>query len=344
MKNIALIYGGEGRERDISRASAKSLYELIDKDKYRVIPVFISKEGNWYISESSPFSSLPTKLAHPTFPIRLHGVSGLLSNEKILKIDCAIPILHGDFGEDGIIQGVLRATHIPFIGADVCESAICIDKIYTKYIARATGIATADFLVGEGRQMRDILAVEKEVMDTLGFPVFIKPARLGSSIGAMAVRNEDEFLSKYAKTLSFGSRVLIEKLIDVDYEIECALFSKGDEKFFSSGIIKTCGKVYDFDEKYTKNNIETSVAEESSDAILQAEEYARQISHAIGLSSISRIDFLVDRSGKIYFNEINTMPGMTKASLYPRLTEAMGFKRGEFLSQLISEVLCDGDI
>lgn len=342
MKNIALIYGGEGVERGISRASASSLYELIDKSKYRVYPVFISKDGSWYICECDPFSSLPTKYSHPTFPVRLHGVSGLLFREKILKIDCAIPILHGDFGEDGIIQGTLRASHIPFIGVDVCEGAICADKIYTKYIAKAIGIPTAEFLIGEGKE--DILRVEKEVKGSFGFPVFIKPARLGSSIGAMAVKCEEEFLPKYTKALSFGSRMLIEKFVDVDYEIECALFGTYNEKVFASGVIKTDGRVYDYDEKYTKNNIDASVVTRKSDIILLAEEYARRISDAIGLCSISRIDFLVDKGGNLYFNEINTMPGMTRNSLYPRLTEAMGLPRGEFLSRLITEACCDGDI
>ncbi len=344
MKNIALIYGGEGVERGISRASASSLYELIDKSKYRVFPVFISKDGSWYICECDPFSSLPTKYSRPTFPVRLHGVSGLLSKEEILKIDCAIPILHGDFGEDGIIQGALRASHIPFIGADVCEGAVCADKIYTKFIADAIGIPTADFLIGEGKGNEDILRVEKEVKNNLGFPVFIKPARLGSSIGAMAVGGEEEFLPKYTKALSFGSRILIEKLVDVDYEIECALFGAHGGKLFASGVIKTDGRVYDYNEKYTENNIEASVVREKSDIILLAEEYARRISDAIGLSSISRIDFLVDKKGNLYFNEINTMPGMTRSSLYPRLTEAMGLSRGEFLSRLITEACCDGDI
>lgn len=344
MKNIALIYGGEGEERNISRVSAKALYELIDKTLYNVIPVFISKEGNWYISEKDPFSPLPTKLSHPTFPVRLHNRSGLLSGKDILNIDCAIPILHGDFGEDGIIQGALRTAHIPFIGADVCEGALCADKILTKLVAMATGIPTADFIVGEGKRPSDIISTLDMVESSLGFPVFIKPCRLGSSIGAMAVRDKGEFIPKYTKALSYGSRVLIERLIEVDYEIECALLGVGGERRIASGVIKTDGRVYDYNEKYKEKNVTPTVVKEKNEAILLAEEYARKLIDTIGLHSISRVDFLVDKNGRVYFNEINTMPGMTEASLYPRLTEAMGYSRGEFISRLIKEAICDGDI
>ncbi len=344
MKNVALIYGGEGCERDISRLSARGLYELIDKKKYRVIPVFISKEGNWYITEADPFGPIPTLAARPTFPVRLHGKSGLLSGSGIIKIDCAVPILHGDFGEDGIIQGALSASHIPFVFADTLEGAVCADKIYTKLIARGLGIPTADFVGSDESGSEGVLSALGAVKERLGFPVFIKPCRLGSSIGASRADTEGELYSAYIKARHLSRRVLIERLIDVEYELECALVSFGGDVKIASGIIRTNGAFYDYEEKYHRRGAETEVCGERNEAITTAERYAKELYSAIGINSTARIDFLVDRRGDVYFNEINTIPGMTEASLYPALTEKMGLRQGEFIERLIESAINDGNI
>ena len=346
----AVIFGGAGAEHDISRLSAGGFIAEARRLGFDVLPIFIDKNGDFYIyngdvSEIADIGKEPgRKDLLPTFPVRISGKSGFLAGGEVIAVSLAVPVLHGDFGEDGIIQGALRTAHIPFVGEDVCEGALCADKILTKLVAMATGIPTADFTVGEGKLPSDIIATLDRVDSTLGFPVFIKPCRLGSSIGAMAVRDKGEFIPKYTKALSYGSRVLIERLIDVDYEIECALLGVGGEKQVASGVIKTDGRVYDYNEKYKEKNVTPTVAKEKNEAILLAEEYARKLIDTIGLRSISRVDFLVDRGGDVYFNEINTMPGMTETSLYPPLTEAMGYPRGEFISRLISEAICDGDI
>ena len=145
-KTIALIYGGRGRERSISMLSAEWLYSTLDKDKYDVLPVYISEAGYWYLAEKSPFSATPMIGAHPTFPINLHGNCGFLSGCGIRAVDAAIPILHGDFGEDGGVQGALETALIPFVGSDATTSAVCIDKAYTKSVAASLGIRTARWI------------------------------------------------------------------------------------------------------------------------------------------------------------------------------------------------------
>ena len=337
-KRIALIYGGEGCERSISLMSARCAHKLLDKEKYEVIPVFISHKGNWYVRGKDPFGALPQAGAVPTFPVMLHGKSGLLVSDGILEIDAAIPLLHGNFGEDGIIQGTLEAAHIPYVGCDVVSSAACIDKSYTKSIASTLGIKTARWVVEYGKEEADKNRARSLAEGKLSYPMFIKPARLGSSIGASAVMCKYEFDAAFLSASRHGGGVIIEELIPVEYEIECAyLFVNGKHRFSADGAVKTNGTAYSFKEKYVGGRI--SAKKDSHHPYKKRiEGLAKRLVRAIGIRGIARIDFLVASDGEIYFNEINTMPGMTERSLYPALTESMGLSQGEFLDALIRGV------
>ena len=252
-----------------------------------------------------------------------------------MKIDVAIPLLHGDFGEDGIIQGVLEATHIPYVGCDALSSAVCADKGYTKAVAAALGIKTARWVTEyctdpEARSRARAVAEEK-----FSYPMFIKPARLGSSIGAHPVMCKREFDVAFLDAAKYESGVLIEELVPVEYEIECAYLQKGEKHLFSAGgTVTICGIAYSFKEKYLGGK--TSAKNDISNPYKQKiEALAEKLVSALGIRHMARIDFFVTDGGEIYFNEINTIPGMTERSLYPTLTENMGLSSGEFLDVLI---------
>ena len=338
-KRIALIYGGEGHERSISLLGARCINKLLDKEKYDTVPVFISHKGGWYVGGNDPFGAMPIKGATPTFPVMLHGSSGLLISDGIMNIDAAIPLLHGDFGEDGIIQGALEAAHIPYIGCDVPSSAVCADKAYTKAVASSIGIKTAKWVVEYRTDEESKRRAVREAEEKFSYPMFIKPTRLGSSIGASAVMCRHEFDAAYLSAAKHQCGVLIEELIPIDCEIECAyLYAKGKHLFAADGKVKTSGETYSFKEKYVGGKIHTQ-NDPKNPHKAKIEELSRMLVDALGIRGMARIDFFVTPDGEIYFNEINTIPGMTERSLYPALTENMGLLRGEFLDLLLLDVL-----
>ncbi len=333
-KRVALIYGGEGAERDISKISAKNLLSLIDKSKYDVFPIEISASGNWKaVTEDGKYIG--------TFPIMLDGVSGFLLNGKILPVDCAIPCLHGDFGEDGTVQGALATAHVSYVGQDVYASGMTSDKAYAKLAASHLSIPTASWIISHGKDAKEAKAKAEA---RLNYPMFIKPARLGSSYGAIPVRSEADFESAYTFAKGFDKRLLIEELIRFDYEVECALFDVGERKISAGGRVLSNGKFYDFDSKY--NSKRSPFTEAKSGAFPDIEKkiirYTEQLADFIEIRHISRFDFFVTKDKRIFFNEINAFPGMTETSLYPKLTEDMGYRRGEFIN-LIIESLCGND-
>lgn len=337
-KRIALIYGGEGKERTISLMSARRTYKLLDKERYEIVPVFISHKGDWYTGGNDPFGALPEAGAVPTFPVMLHGSSGLLVSDGILKLDGAIPLLHGDRGEDGVIQGALDAAHIPYAGCDVLSSAVCLDKAYTKSVAASLGIKTAKWVVEYGSSPADKNRARLAAEEKFSYPMFIKPARLGSSIGASAVMCRYEFDAAYLSAAKHKKGVIIEELVPVEYEIECAyIFAKGKHLFSADGTVRTNGTAYSFKEKYVGGGIKTdkNCRHPYKNEI---EKLSLRLVLGLGIRGIARIDFFSTPSGEIYFNEINTMPGMTERSLYPELTEKMGLKKGEFLTELIDGI------
>jgi len=345
-KNVALISGGEGFEREISKLSAANLFSLIDKSLYDVYNVHIDKDGCWFIcpapaeiyEENHDSEHIFTK----TFPAFIDGVSGFLYEGGVIPIDCAIPCLHGDFGEDGCIQGTLTAAHIRYIGQDVYSSAITSDKIYTKLAAEHLGIPIAKWIFTDGTA--PLSNALKDAETKIGYPMFIKPARLGSSYGAHPVRNKNEFKSAYEDAVSYEKRLIIEELIEFDYELECAFIDVGKQFIIPGGRIRSNGAFYDFNAKYSKNSSAKTEAKTSgfSETENKITEYTRLLASLIGIRQLSRFDFFVTKSGEIFFNEINSFPGMTETSLFPRLSGCVGEKKGDFINLLIDGI-CSND-
>lgn len=333
-KTIALIYGGEGCEHEISVKSARNLYSAIDKSAFDVIPILITDDGSWYITDG-----ISSSILHPTYPVRINSVSGFLINGKTVEVDAAIPALHGDSGEDGMIQGALQAAHIRYIGCGVGASAVCCDKAFTKIIAEHLGIKTAKYIIAEPRDKEDEVILRAE--GHLSYPMFLKPTCLGSSVGAARAESRSELLSALRKARALSQRVLIEECVDVLYELECGFFDSCGKRMLSpSGRILTDGIFYDYGGKYLdKGSPKTAHGVSDNPKIeKEAADSANRLATVIGLTHLARIDFFVTRGGELYFNEINTFPGMTESSLYPLLTEDMGLSKNEFINLILTEV------
>ena len=343
-KTVALIFGGEGKEHDVSEASAQNLASLIDTDTYNLIPVGITRDGRWYIYEG-PLTEIKggawqndISSLKKTYPAKLGKLSGLLSDGGIIPVDCAIPCLHGDFGEDGIIQASLTAAHIKYIGQDIYSSVFTSDKAYTKLAAEYLEIPTARWMLLTESSPKK---AKSEAERNIKFPMFLKPTRLGSSYGAHPVYSDCDFENAYTDAYSYEGRVLIEELIPVKYELECAFLESDGILLAPYGKITTGGAFYGYDEKYkAKNSITAEVSYEDIAQNIKNRvlNYSERLVSFLGLKHLSRIDFFITEAEDVYFNEINAFPGMTDTSLYPKLTEAMGLRRGDFINLLIKDV------
>lgn len=342
-KTIAVIFGGEGAERKISALSAATLIRRAEGSGDLIVKIGISDSGKWYL-----FSGETAKIEDgswisdrehlsPTFPALLPEGSGFLSDGGILKVDLAIPILHGDMGEDGVIQGALTCAHIPYVGSDVTSSAISADKAFTKIIAEHLGIPTLPWFLPPRGDMRE---ARRQAEGRLGYPMFIKPRRLGSSIGAAPVYSRRDFAKAYAEACDVsGGLIMIESLAGISEELEVALLDLGERMLFGPGSIRSTSKFYGYEEKYldTGGTFIDPKPRLGKSLVRKIRYYSRLLSDTLGLGNISRIDFFLTPGGELYFNEINSVPGMTEESLYPKLTET-GVPLLKMLSGLSREV------
>lgn len=330
-KKIALIFGGEGYESEISSLGAKNIYRMIDKTRFDVLPIHISFDGEWTLSDAEG--------DFPTYPVLLDGKSGFLKRGEVVAVDCAIPLLHGDGGEDGVIQGALESAHIRYVGCGVAASAIACDKAAAKAAAEHLGIPVAKWLLSTGKSAPEAKA---EAEKKLTYPMIIKPVGLGSSFGVSPALTEGDFQKAFESAATYSSRLIIEELVPVACEIECAVLNRGTEALYAVGKQKTDGKIYGFESKYL--GVDSPKISHGTGALSDADEktvkeYTRLLCSFLGVRHLSRVDFFLTHRGGIIFNEINTMPGMTDRSLYPTLTEDMGLSRGEFINSLLDSII-----
>ncbi len=333
-KNVALLYGGRGAEHEVSVRSAKFLYPLIDTDLFNIYPLYIAKNGDIYLMPPD------TEWEKPSPAALSRG--GILADGKFLPIHGAFPLLHGDLGEDGGIQGALLHLDIPFVGCEVHAGAVASDKAYTKLCAEALGIPTVDWIYSvDGSESfgKDISRRRAELY--LGYPMFIKPARLGSSVGACAVHKDSDFDRAYAEAAAFDGRVIIEKLSPVISELECGYFGlKCKELFTKIGEIPSKGRFYSFKEKYSEESELSPICPSPLDKAYgdAIRAYSRALRDYLGIRHTARFDFFLTEDGRLLFNEINTMPGFTEGSLYPAMLDDGGITPREAVNALLSEV------
>ncbi len=321
--SILLIYGGQGQESEVSIKGKEHILPLIDRDTYRLHTVFIDKTGRWLLENKEIF-------------LCRGGIFCLDGGEKI-AIDAAIPLLHGDFGEDGIIQGALDCATIPYVGCDVSASAVCRDKSFVKIIAERLGVPTLphlSVLASEGLSY----AVRRTECE-FAYPVFVKPARLGSSVGAREASDRQELLSALQNAFSVCSKVIIEPYLAEKRELECGYFSTFCKELFTNpGEILHSG-VYSYEDKYHSDSVGLAIRADIPEGVSEEiKEYSRRLVRALSIRDISRLDFFLCGE-KIYFNEINTLPGFTDGSLYAKMVEAGGIPEAELWRRLIENAL-----
>ena len=334
-KQIALFFGGRGYEHSVSVSGAKNLLSLIDQERYGVYTVFIEKSGKMRLT-SPDFADNEAIFSGDAevFPILRDGRGALLTEfGEILPFECAFPLLHGDFGEDGTIQGLLSSCRIPFVGSDARASAICLDKAATKALAESMDIPTVPWrLLNDGDHGAE-----------LDPPIFIKPDCLGSSVGASPVREYCELRAAIDRAMSLGGgRVLAERLINPIRELECAYFAaQGEVIVTHPGEILSDG-FYSYERKYSAGAARTRARAELSRELAELmREHTERLCHAIGVRHLARVDFFLSDDA-LYFNEINTMPGMTASSLYLGLLDQAGISPAEAVNRMISDAIAEG--
>jgi D-alanine-D-alanine ligase len=364
-KRVAVIFGGQSSEHEVSRVSAQSVISNINKDKYDVIMIGITKDGRWLnydgpvdllgsgqwqaIAEEGIKSSTSAKILLEESNIKENqGMSPqVVSARSIFRaagaesehkgIDVVFPVLHGCNGEDGTIQGMFELAGIPYVGPGVLASAMGMDKAYSKIIFEKEGIPQGKYLVFTRKQIeRDMDNIVKEVENLLEYPCFVKPSNAGSSVGVEKARDRSQLIESLINASKYDRKVLVEEFIN-GREVECAVLGNDDPIASTVGEVEPCNEFYDYNAKYIDNNSKVIIpAQLPDETVAEIRRYAVKAFKALDCAGLSRVDFFVHKeSGKVYINEINTLPGFTSISMYPKLWEASGIPYGELIEKLI---------
>ncbi len=304
---VAIVYGGRSGEHEISLRSAQSIRQALDPDRYKIIEYFISPEGKW-----RPRSIVPEPHGNP-------------------EIDVVFPALHGTFGEDGTVQGLLELADLAYVGPGVLASAVAMDKEVFKRLMRERGLPVVEAVILRSDQLQAATA-----MAAFPFPMFVKPANLGSSVGISKAKNEADLQQALAEAALYDSKIVVERGID-GREFECAVLGNLDPVASTPCEILPSREFYDYEDKYLLNAARVELpAQLTPEQTTEMQALAVECFKACGCEGMSRVDFLMERAtGKIYINEINTIPGFTSISMYPKMWEYSGISFPALLDKLI---------
>lgn len=342
---LAVIFGGVSSEHEVSRMSVTSVLTHLSKEKYEIYMLGITKSGRWLLYsggidsifdgswEQDP-ANVPAILSPDA---ETHGMI-ILRNEsaETVRLDAVFPVLHGKNGEDGTIQGLMQMSAIPFVGCDTLSSAVCMDKAVTHTQLAAANIEQAHYLwfyADRFEKAADVILNKIEAR--LEFPVFVKPANAGSSVGVSRVENKDGLTAAIQKAAKEDKKILVESGV-TGKEVECAVMGNGNPTASIVGEIGAGAEFYDYDDKYI-NGVSKQIipAGISAEAAQTLREIAVRAYRLLGCSGLARVDFFVTPDDRVVLNEINTMPGFTAISMYPKLYMEMGMSYGEILDRLI---------
>jgi D-alanine-D-alanine ligase len=336
-KNVLLLFGGESSEHEVSIASAKNVLDAIDTEKYSIDLVFISKEGKWYLVDSfDAIDSLAS--AVELLPVLGSKTLVTLTETKRISPDVIFPILHGEHGEDGTIQGLASLLHIPIVGAGIDASVMAIDKDICKRILIHAGIPVVPYQL---HRVNEELPDFNELSKILGETLFVKPARLGSSVGVSKVHTQQELVTAIDLAHTFDPKVLIEQSI-IGKELEVGILGNIPDIAVSTvGEIQPDREFYSYESKYDPTSTTKVIipANIDSEIIVKVQDIATEAYRAIEGSGLSRIDFFLTDDEAIYLNEINTLPGFTNISMYPKLWQHEGIEYSELIDKLIELAL-----
>lgn len=348
MKKLGVIFGGMSTENKVSCVSGASVIKNLNKEKYEIYPIYISKDGEWF-HYMKPVQDIEI-FEIGEQPKELEKISNEF--ETLKKQDIIFPVLHGLYGEDGTIQGLLELLKVPYVGCKVLASGICMDKVYAKMIfekaninqAKAVVVNTKNGYTYVDEELNHISTTIEEICkivnEKLKYPVFVKPSNSGSSVGVSKAENDEELKNSIQEAAKYDKEILIEQGIN-GKEIECAVLGMDDVKASCVGQILSADEFYDYDSKYknaeSKTIIPADVSKEISEKIRKT---AIKAFKAVKGSGLARVDFFVDKeTDEIYLNEINTMPGFTNISMYPKLWENCGLTYSKLLDRLIEQEL-----
>ena len=341
-KRVMILFGGRSSEHDVSVISGLTVAEMIPEDRYERMLVGITKSGEWlYVPdmESMRDGSWVNSKIHAILSPETDRTVLLVEGDQIRKekVDVAFPVLHGLWGEDGTVQGIFETANLPYVGCGHLSGAITMDKFFTKVIADSVGVAQAAYVPVRSWELEDMDAVVARIEREREYPVFIKPSNAGSSIGITKAHNREELISGLKIAAENDSKILVEEAIR-GKEIECAVFGYGDNTFASGvGEIIAAAEFYDFDAKYNNAESKTIVGPVLPEG---KEEEFREVSikiyKACDCFGMARVDFFLEEgTNRVVFNEINTIPGHTKISMYPMLMEHAGYPMKDYIPLLI---------
>lgn len=340
MKKLGVIFGGMSTEDKVSCISGASVIENLNKEKYEVFPIFIDKNGNWFKVETTEENKLKME--------NKEQIENVFTYLK--QMDLIFPVLHGLYGEDGTIQGLLELLKVPYVGCGVLASSVGMDKVYTKIIFDKANIKQSKYVYIRGyndkyiyvddsfnEKILDLKEILNVVIEKIKFPMFVKPSNSGSSVGISKVNSKEELEKAIIEASRFDKKILIEEGID-GREVECAVL--GNENVISScvGEIKPADEFYSYDAKYKNKESKTLIpAKISAEKSEEIRKLAVKAFKAIDGKGLSRIDFFIENeSEKVYINELNTLPGFTNISMYPKLFEQVGINYSDLLDKLIN--------
>ena len=349
-RNVAVIFGGRSSEHEVSRVSVTMVLNHIDREKYNVYMIGITKEGQWYLYEGDIDliadgrweTSGRTTQAFIVPDAAVHGMLVMReSGMETVRLDVAYPVLHGRNGEDGSMQGLFELARIPYVGSNVAASAVCMDKALTNIVLASAGIPQAQFLWFYHRYFeRHIDRCLCEIEDKLGYPCFVKPANAGSSVGVSKCVNQEEVMDAVRLAAQHDEKIVVEEAIN-GREVEVAVIGNEEPSVSVAGEIIPAAEWYDYDAKYNNESSRLMIpAELTPETAERIRTRAIQAYKILGCSGLTRMDFLVRRSdGEPMLNEPNTLPGFTSISMYPKLMEASGISNDELVELLIELAL-----
>ena len=348
---VVLLFGGMSSEHEVSRVSVGNFVNNIDREKYEVLTVGITKEGRWLYTEATAaqmadgsWEELAGNMACVISPDRAdHGMILFTPEGHVEKVhvDVVIPVLHGLWGEDGTVQGLLELAGIPYVGCGVLASAVCMDKAVANALFEANGVPHTRWLAADRWEIEsDLEGVCEGVEKKLGWPVFVKPANAGSSVGISKVSSRDELKKAIDLALENDRKVVFEAFVD-GQEVECAVIGSDPAVATRPGEILAGAEFYTYDDKYKNGVSQTVIPAHLPEAKLdEVKTYAAMAYTALGCEGLARCDFFVEKNtGRVLINEINTLPGFTPISMYPKLMEHEGLPVPQLIDRLIALAL-----
>lgn len=347
---VGVIFGGQSGEHEVSIVSALSVMSALDRNKYEVFPIGITKHGKWITEKKAATilksrrakSRLPEQIITPD-PEKKSLVPIASSGKKFLKeqtkLDVVFPVLHGPYGEDGTIQGLLELSGIPYVGAGVLGSAVGMDKIVMKRIFRDAGLPVAKFyhfIKADWEKSRK--RILDEIVEELNFPIFVKPANLGSSVGISKAKNRKDLIRGINEAIKYDRRIIVEEAVKNAREIEISVLGNDNPIVSVPGEVIASNEFYDYDAKYVDGKSKTIVPAKIIAKTTKLIQFvALKAFLETDCAGMARVDFLINRkTNKLYLNEINTIPGFTSISMYPKLWEATGINYASLLDKLIN--------